>query len=202
MKKDNFNKILILILIISLMFNIGLSNAVFVFSKALKEQRKAFSPLNTETKNQSFENYYYNKLNKLFTQEELIILSQRQWGYKLTVNGCEINNETVYLKDRNIKIVLAEYLKYNENLLPDKILMLGTITGGDKKDSLSSHLEVISPIPLSIYTEKKGMDSRLCIEAKDIPRGTLITLRLSEILKYRLGLKDKIKENIIKIVIN
>ncbi|SKA93900.1 hypothetical protein SAMN05443428_11511 [Caloramator quimbayensis] len=204
MKKYGSNKIITLLLIISLMFNIGLSNAIFVYSKALKGQRKVLSPLkpNSDNKNLSFEKYYSEKLSKLFSQEELIILSQRQWGLKLTANGCEINNETIYLKDRNLKIVLAEYLKDKEKLLPDEILKTGTITGGDKNDSLSSHLEVISPIPCNIYTEKKDLDSRLCIEVKDIPRGTLITLRLSEILKYRLGLKDKLKEDIIKIVVN
>ncbi|QCX33346.1 hypothetical protein FDN13_06280 [Caloramator sp. E03] len=201
--KNNGFKITFLLLIISLMFNIGLANTINIYSKAIKQNKNFNSTIKESNNlNQSFEKYYADKLNKLFTQDELIILSQRQWEYKLTANGSDVNSETVYLKDRNLKIVLAEYLKAKEKLLPDEILKTGTITGGDKNDSLSSHLEVISPIPFNTYTEKKDMDSRLCIEVKDIPRGTLITLKLSEILKYRIGLKEKLKENIIKIVIN
>jgi hypothetical protein len=147
-----------------------------------------------------FDSYYTDKLLSFIDEKDLLLLAQKQWNYALTVNGKIFNTGIFNSEDKNIKIILAE-TKSNENFLPEQILVKGNLLGGDTNDSLYSHFKVHSISKYTIYEESDGNNKRICCEFKDLPSGSLITILISDILKYRLNLNDKLKEDDYKLQI-
>jgi len=194
-------KVLFMITIVSITINIILCGTININKKRYEESIKEYVSkrksldviLNARKKefDEMFDKYYSYKLRKLMGEDDLAILAQKQWNYVLTVNGKELRENTIYITDNSIKIVLAEFTN-KERVLPKEILMKGTLTGGDPNDSLYSHLKIISQVKYNKYQEEKEGNKRIIYEFNNIPRGTIITLKLSEILKSRLNL-DKNK---------
>ncbi|KYH34717.1 hypothetical protein CLTEP_13140 [Clostridium tepidiprofundi DSM 19306] len=203
-KKTNHSlllKVLFMITIVSITINIILCGTININKKryetSIKEcisKRKSLDGiLNVRKKelDEMFDKYYSDKLRELMGKDDLVILAQKQWNYVLTVNGKKLRGNTIYITDNHIKIVLAEFTN-KERVLPKEILMKGTLTGGDPNDSLDSHLKIISQEKYNKHQEEKEGNKRIIYEFNNIPRGTIITLKLSEILKSRLNL-DKNK---------
>jgi hypothetical protein len=214
-KKLVFNslvKVLIIILILSITVNIVLLGEAAKAKKAYnavmddyglkKEELEAKLKAEEKELEKICDEYYCDKLTKIVDEEALMILAQKQWNYILTVNGKEFTGDIMYSDDKNIKIVLAEICN-KEKVLPHDILVKGTVTGGDSNDSIASHLDIVSLVDYNKYEDKEQYGKRMCYEFKDIPKGTIITLKISEILKQSLDLEQKInlKDNDLEIII-
>lgn len=210
-KLDNKVKTLLLLLSISLVFNLILMaynvksrrNLNLLINSTEKENKDlTYEIANLNNNNEKlFEKYYSDKLKKVMNDEDLTVLSQKQWNYNLTVNGDEIKNDIIYLKDRSLKIVLAE-THNKDKLLPDDILAKGNITGGDLSDSIDSNINIVTTAEYEKKIDKEDIGNRVIYEFNNIPHGTIISLNLSEILTYRLNLNDKIKNNIVELIYN
>lgn len=147
--------------------------------------------MSEENLNKKFEQFYADKLRSFIDEKDLVMLAQKQWNYVLTVNGEPVTGSVYNTSSRNIKIVLAE----NENsdkILPEEILLKGTVTGGDSNDSLEEHFLVKSSVKFEMKKESYKSGNGICYEFKDIKEPTIITIYLSGPLKYRLGLEDKL----------
>lgn len=208
-KIDDKLRIIILILIISFTANIILTCSLVkskVESKAAtksfsEEDKKLESDINSKgsSDKKNFDKLYSEKLKKLLDDDEIITLAQKQWNYVLTINGSNVTSKTVYLKDNNIMLVLAE-IKRKDDVLPEDLLIKGKVTGGDPSDSLDSHFKVTSLAEYTKSEETKDGSYRIIYKFSNIPHGTMISLDLSEILKYSLNFGDKLDDNKIMLI--
>lgn len=206
---DNKMSIIFLVLLISFAINIVLTSALVKAKGESKVSEKHFTEenkmldheLNSKDNdtNKAFDTLYSQKLKKLLDSDEITSLAQKQWTYKLTANGNDVNSKTIYLTDTNVKLVLAE-IKNKEDIFPDDLAAKGRITGGDPKDSLDSHLQVVSLAASTKSSEQQGGDSKIIYEFKNVPHGTIITLTLSDMLKYKLNFGDKLDDNKVELI--
>lgn len=210
-KKIDGNKtgILLLIALISLSINIIL---VCAFVKNKTEYKTALKYFSKEDENlkssadskesdfeKKFDALYSQKLKKLLDNTEIISLAQKEWNYVITINGKNVTAKTLYLDNNNVKLILAE-IKSKDDILPEDLLKKGMVTGGDANDSLDSHMKVISLAKYTKSSEQKDGNSRVIYEFKDMPHGTMISLKLSDMLKYRLNLGNELKDNKIELI--
>ena len=144
-----------------------------------------------------FDKYYSEKLQKFMDADDLMFLSQRQWNYAFTMNGVGVGEKTIYTEEKNLKFVLAE-LRNVEKILPQDILIKGSVTGGDPNDKLKDQISISSLAKYNKYEETEEQGTRICYEFKDIKSGTIITLKISEALKYRLNLQDNVIEIVVR----
>ena len=210
-KKIDGNKtgILLLIALISLSINIIL---VCAFIKNKTEYKTALKYFSKEDENlkssadskesdfeKKFDALYSQKLKKFLDNTEIISLAQKEWNYVITINGKNVTAKTLYLDNNNVKLILAE-IKSKDDILPEDLLKKGMVTGGDANDSLDSHMKVISLAKYTKSSEQKDGNSRVIYEFKDMPHGTMISLKLSDMLKYRLNLGNELKDNKIELI--
>lgn len=205
-------KVLFLIILISIMFNLILLGELIknnteheaVINDYHSKKNALNIQLDTGEKalEEELDQYYADKLKQIIDEEALEFLAQKQWHYMLTVNGKNVNGPITYLDDKNIKIVLAEFTD-KERLLPRDILVKGTLTGGDPNDRIDAYLDVLSLADYNIYEEKEEDQKRVCYEFKNISKGTIITIKISEILKQRLQFNENVSidDNILEIII-
>lgn len=217
MKNDKYQKspfmiIMLVLLLLSFSFNIILygekKQAHETYSKLLSDYRNIEEKV-TELKNNTddklkimFKEYCSENLHKVMNDTELAYLAQRQWNYALTVNGQEFNSKTIYAESKNIKILLSE-IAPKEALLPQDILCTGKVTGGDPKDNMKEHINITAPVDFTLNEEIVENGKMLSFEFKDVPKGTIIYINLSEMLKYQLKLEEKIElyDNILEIIV-
>ena len=204
--KTSRKNILIVIVSISLALNVLLigqnvkvnaQNELIIKDYAQKQEELKHKLTATDKDLEKiFDNYYLEKLQKFMDVNDLMFLSQRQWNYAFTMNGIGVGERTIYTKERNLKFVLAEF-KNAEKILPLDILTKGSVTGGDPNDSLEAQVNIKSLAKYNKYEENSEQGTRICYEFKDLKPGTIITLKLSEALKYRLNLQESLIEIII-----
>ncbi len=205
--KTSRKNILIVIVSISLALNVLLigqnvkvnaQNELIIKDYAQKQEELKHKLTATDKDLEKiFDNYYLEKLQKFMDVNDLMFLSQRQWNYAFTMNGIGVGERTIYTKERNLKFVLAEF-KNAEKILPLDILTKGSVTGGDPNDSLEAQVNIKSLAKYNKYEENSEQGTRICYEFKDLKPGTIITLKLSEALKYRLNLQESLIEIIIR----
>ncbi len=205
--KTSKKNILIVIISISLTLNIlfiGQNLKVSAQNKSIiKNYTEKQAELNTKLTatdadlEKIFDKYYSERLQKFMDQDDLMFLSQRQWNYAFTMNGVGIGESTIYTEEKNLKFVLAEFQNI-EKILPQDILKKGSVTGGDPNDSLEAQVNISSLAKYNKYDENQEQGTRICYEFKDLQPGTIITLKLSEALKYRLNLKENVIEIIVR----
>lgn len=205
--KTSRKNILIVIVSISLALNVLLigqnvkvnaQNELIIKDYAQKQEELKHKLTATDKDLEKiFDNYYLEKLQKFMDVNDLMFLSQRQWNYAFTMNGIGVGERTIYTKERNLKFVLAEF-KNAEKILPLDILTKGSVTGGDPSDSLEAQVNIKSLAKYNKYEENSEQGTRICYEFKDLKPGTIITLKLSEALKYRLNLQESLIEIIIR----
>lgn len=208
-KIDDQLCIMLLIALISLTINIILVCAIAKnrteYKAALKyfsekdENLKSSADLKENDFEKSFDTLYSQKLKKLLDNTEIISLAQKEWNYVITVNGKNVTAKTLYLDNNNVKLILAE-IKNKEDILPEDLLKKGMVTGGDANDSLDSHMKVVSLAKYTKSSEQKDGNSRIIYEFKDMPHGTIVSLKLSDMLKYRLNLGNELKDNKIELI--
>lgn len=217
MKNDKYKKspymiIMLVLLLLSFSLNIILygekKQAHDTYSKLLSDYKNIEEKVN-ELENIDndklkimFKDYCSENLHKVMNDTELAYLAQRQWNYALTVNGEEFNSKTMYTESKNIKILLSE-IAPKENLLPDDILCTGKVTGGDPNDSMKEHISITAPADFIINEETVKNGQMLSFDFSDVPKGTIIYVNLSEMLKYQLKLEEKIElyDNILEIIV-
>jgi len=144
--------------------------------------------------------YYAQQIQKLINEEELAFLAQTQWGYTLTLNGNRIKQNTIYINDDSARIILAE-LVTDKDILPKEILEKGTVTGSDPNDSLHEHLSIFTNIPYTTKMDENSQGRRVIYGFNNIPRGTVISLKVSPLLAERLeGEADQQWDSLIEII--
>lgn len=208
-KIDDQLCIMLLIALISFTINIILVCAIAKNKTEYKAALKYFSEKDENLKSsadskesdfeKSFDTLYSQKLKKLLDNTEIISLAQKEWNYVITVNGKNVTAKTLYLDNNNVKLILAE-IKSKDDILPEDLLKKGMVTGGDSNDSLDSHMKVVSLAKYIKSSEQKDRNSRIIYEFKDMPHGTIVSLKLSDMLKYRLNLGNELKDNKIELI--
>lgn len=208
-KTDNKLNIIILFLLASFAVNIILACALVKNKDEAKADIKHFSEENEKLKSdanlkestdkKSFDLLYSKKLKKLLDDAEIITLAQKQWDYVLTVNGSNVSSKTLYIDNNNVMLVLAE-IKNKEDILPADLLDKGKVTGGDPNDSLDSHFKVASLAEFTKSLEQKDGDNRIIYKFKNIPHGTIISINISDMLKYRLNFQNDLDDNKIELI--
>lgn len=189
MKTKNFLlKISIFILIISITGNI------YLFYLLQMRPSETISVIYTdggEISQSSKESYYIQKLYELFTKEELVQIAQKQWECKISINGKELSSNNVYLKTRDIHVVIAELAK-PDSPLPEEILKLGTIDALQPQLELTDFIEVYSPVPYTISRKEMELGIKYSYDFKDVPLETMITFQLGPLIKEKFINKEKL----------
>lgn len=145
--------------------------------------------------------YYAKQLQDLLTPEELVYVTQRQWEYVLSANGHPFTGATIALENsHNVRIMVAEVLKDSKSL-PVELLKLGSIGQSDAADALTDHVDVYTTVPYEITMEESEGSIKYYYDFKDVPKGTVIGLQVSEILKERLACKEQISENRLQVIV-
>jgi len=204
-----YKKIILTLLIVLIGLNISFIAETLKVKKAYKTLANDYnntlikleekSSQNKEVFEKEFDKYHSEKLKKVIQEDDLIKIAQNQWNYVITINGKKINANTIYTQDRNIKIVLAEFCT-KEKLLPQDILIKGMLTGGDPNDKIQSHIEIFSSNKVNTYEENTDGDKYIVYEIEGISPGDIITLKMSPMLKDRLGLGEVGQDNYIEVV--
>jgi len=141
------------------------------------------------------EKYYEDKLTRLLTEDELLTLARKQWRYTLTVNNTKLTEDHYYASESFV-INFTEAL--NSRDMPESIQKLGSITGGDELDVFYDHLIIQSEVRWEQKESKNGDATTITYIFNDVPKGSIITLSLSEPLKERL--RSQYKD--IEIIVN
>ena len=131
--------------------------------------------------------YYEDKITKLLGENELMPMAREQWKYSLTANDESFKEDYIYIGTKEVTLVFAEN-EPKEKLLPNSIHNKGALAGQDKLDKFYDHLIIECPVPYETKIKTEGNTTYAYYEFKDVPRGTIITLRLSEPLRERLNL--------------
>lgn len=147
--------------------------------------------------NENEDKYYEEKLVKLLDKQQLDSMAKNQWSYTLTANGETFKDNYMYLYTKDIMVALTESTS-TDQLLPKNILKSGTVSGFDKDDKFYDHLIISTTVPYERVIKDYDTSTVVYYVFRDVPVGTIITLRLSEALKNRLNVKD----NNLEIIIN
>lgn len=133
--------------------------------------------------------YYEEKLIKLLGKEKLTAIAKGNWKYYIYMNGIQLKDDHIDISTNNITLTLSE-TQVGVNILPSNVQVWGSLTGGDKTDRFYDHLLIKSSVPYekSIKVSKDGLSTEANYTFKDVPRGTIITIKLSEGLRERLNI--------------
>ena len=144
---------------------------------------------NDDILREKLETFYLKNIKKLLSEQELVFLAQKQWEYILSINGNSLKQNRIYIEEDSARITLAEIV-YEKDILPKEVLSMGTITGNDKNDPLGDHFQVITNTLYSVKVDESDNGRRIVYEFKDIPRGTIINIKLSPMLAERLSFQE------------
>jgi len=203
----NISKIVVIVLIVSnILCAALLYNQLIITNEYIKKIEEYENNMNKLTKLQEEEiekqcvTYYEKHLTKLLDEYELTFLAQKQWNYALSLNGEIVDKSIIYIDDDYVHLILAEIVE-EEDILPSQILKKGTISGDDPNDMLQDHINISTNIDYSINVDKNGYDTKVIYDFKNIPKGTLINIKLSPLLSECLQVgKGPHWENRIEII--
>jgi len=214
-RKSNFIKdfcnvptaIIVILLFSNILFAGSLYNQVKVsheYEKEIEEKDVIVEKLKNIQKEEIQEQataYYAQQIQKLLGEQELVFLAQKQWEYTLTLNGNRLKQNTIYITEDSVRIILAE-LVIDKDILPKEILEKGTVTGSDPNDPLQEHLSIFTNIPYSTKMDENSQGRRVIYDFNNIPQGTVISLKISPLLAERLeiGVADQQWENLVEII--
>jgi hypothetical protein len=139
--------------------------------------------------------YTTEKLEKLFTSNDVFLIAHNLWTYGLYVNNNLISNTNALTINANDTISIRESTR--ESSLPAKIINRGNLIGGDPNDRLSNHL-FVSGKKYSINETKKGNTITYTLKIEGLKSGDEFSLLMSDQLAKRLNLKsDKINITVV-----
>jgi hypothetical protein len=131
--------------------------------------------------------YYEEKLTKLLGKEQLISLQKSQWRYVLKVNETPFSDDFIYVTSGEFTLTFTES-QLEDKLLPKNMHNKGALINGDDLDKFYDHMTIDTIVPYERKIQKYNNYTNVFYAFKNVPRGTIITLRLSEPLKERLNL--------------
>lgn len=168
-----------------------------VYNEKTKELDKKLKITNEEQRKLQ-DSYYEEMLIKLLGKEKLTVIAKENYKYSIYVNNMEIKEDQVNINSKDILIILEEK-EIKESNLPSEIEKWGSITGGDISDKFYDYLSVKADILYDMQVKhlENEKSTQVYYIFKDVPRGTIITLKISEVLSERL----KITNNIIEILV-
>lgn len=134
------------------------------------------------------DNYYEEKLTKLLDKDKLIAIAKENFKYSLYVNSIPLIDDQININSKNLILIFEEKLVGERNL-PLKVEQWGSLTGGDTSDKFYDYLSIKTNVPYEreIKLEPDGKSTAVYYTFKDIPGGTIITIKLSEVLRERLN---------------
>lgn len=199
--------IIVVLLFTNIIFAGNLYNQIKVsheYEKEIEEKDVIVEKLKNIQKEEIQEKaiaYYAQQIQKLINEEELAFLAQKQWEYTLTLNGNRLKQNTIYITEDSVRIILAE-LVIDKDILPKEILEKGTVTGSDPNDPLQEHLNIFTNIPYTTKMDENSRGRRVIYDFNNIPQGTVISLKISPMLAERLeiGVADQQLENLVEII--
>jgi hypothetical protein len=195
--------ILTIVLIITTMKSFSEMQTTKVWAEALdRSYRQRSEDLDSRVKDfnanleQLQEKYYEDKLGKLLPEDQLLALAKEQWTYSITANDTPFKEYQVYSSTRDVVIALAES-QPSEQVLPSGIHSKGSLTSGDKSDSFHDHLMIEATVPHEKTVKTAENFTKVFYTFKGVPKGSIITINLSEPLRERLKLESSILEVIV-----
>lgn len=155
----------------------------------------------SEEEKMAYDDYYEKKLKGLLSDEELNVLAQQQWNYRLSVNGKKVSSNIIYIEGTpNVRIVLAEVCEVEE-ILPQAILNKGSLWKSEENASLYDYMTIYTNELYEQTCEESDGNTKCIYNFKDLPKGTVITLHLNDLLRLKIDDKEKLKSNRVQIII-
>lgn len=144
---------------------------------------------------QQQDKYYEEKLTKLLDKDKLISIAKENFKYSLYINSIPLKDDQININSKDITLIFEEK-QIGDKILPSKVLQWGTLTGGDMSDKFYEHLSIKTNVPYEreIKLEEDEKSTAVYYTFKNIPYGTIITIKLSEVLRERLNRANNIIE--------
>lgn len=203
---SNLLKASTLILITSAILNVVFARELIIEKQVqqirienqeVEEEKKLIE--SKEALKQELDKAYTKAIKEAFTKEELANAMQRQWKYIMSVNNEEIKSSSKYIRAGNIRIMVAEVLK-SKSALNQELLRAGCIDYIVDNMSMEDLIEVYSTVPYTLKREETSEGIKYYYDFTDVPKETLIILKLNPILTDKLECKENIKENQIVLI--
>jgi len=167
-----------------------LSQTIVIYTTNLQksdfEKKTAEININLTTKIQEVNDKYTDeRLKKLLTQDDLYVYTNAFWSYELTVNETLVKSDLVELPSSTstVTITLREVKKPSN--LPDSVISIGSVTRGDKGDTISSHIKLINDTTQGILLSKDGITTYQFVK-QNLKSGNKIIIELSDQLGSKL----------------
>lgn len=202
----NLLKISTLLFIISVILNVGFVRQLIIETQKqqireqdqISEMEKKFAE-RQEALRAEINESYTRAIKEAFTKEELANAMRRQWQYVMSVNSDEIKSSNKYIRAGNVRIMVAEVLK-GSSALSEEILQMGCLDKTIDNMSIDDLIEVYSTVPYKLKREETKEGIKYYYDFIDVPKETLIILKLNPLLTEKLKYKDEIKENQIALI--
>jgi len=97
--------------------------------------------------------YVKTHFEKNLNPDQLSHIASGHWEYSITVNGVNPGQQTINLEGDSLKIEITE--KEKSPLLKEALHNLSSVTGGDKSDTLESHIKIESKLEYKLTKETR-----------------------------------------------
>lgn len=126
-------------------------------------------------------------LKELLPEQEIIKIAKTFWEYDLYIGGNPITSNDITVKPGNTMISIKQTEK--ERVLPINLHNKGSVTGGDLSDKFYDHLMFTAMVDFTMNSPlAKANPAVADYYLKNLKKGTVIDLNLSQPLKERLNL--------------
>lgn len=142
---------------------------------------------------------YEKEIKAIFTPEELNYAMQRQWHYRISVNGKALKTKQRKVDAGNIRIMVAEVMN-SKSIFSTDMLAMGSIEASTSGSSLTDLIEVYSVVPYTIEKEVSKEGIKYYYTFQNVPKETMIILMLSPLLTEKLEYKEQLKDNQIALI--
>lgn len=131
--------------------------------------------------------YTEERVKNILTQDDLYVFTNTFWTYELLVNDVAVKEDAVTLpaSSGTVSITLRETRKASE--LPDTIIAIGSVTRGDKGDTLSSHIKLVGDTTQGTL-KSEGFTTSYQFVKQNLKAGDKITIELSDQLGSKLNM--------------
>ncbi len=168
-----------------------LQNQIKSYEKSVSQLQEKISTYELDIRILKEEKDDYKKFidssRKYLSKNELLELAKGEWIYRISVNDKAIESSGVLEIDKkDFKITYSEK-RSTFSGLPEEIDEKGSISG-----NFYDHLEILNIKPDNVVISDGTVVQGMHYEFKDVPKGTIIKLEISDELKERLGLQTNI----------
>ena len=193
-------KLLVCFLIISLGGNVLFSMYLYQH-KNMATAAVSTHEVITEELNEYAQNVMADKLTCLFSEDELMRVAQSHYQYMLTVNNQKVKNSSVTLENvSNVRIMLTESVSDSESL-PEQIQKKGSLIYGDETNELTDYLGIHTTQRYEISKIEDHANTKYYIDFKDVPKNTVISVSVGQVLCDNLSNAQGITDNHFDIIV-